>query len=49
MIDECASGRSKGEAQKIPLSDFLREPLIRRYGETWYRKFIEYCTQRAQE
>jgi hypothetical protein len=39
MIDECAPGR---------LRDFLREPLIRRYGETWYTKFIEECARRAE-
>jgi hypothetical protein len=49
MIDECAPARRKGETEGVPLRDFLREPLVRRYGETWYRKFIEHCTQRGQE
>jgi len=47
MIDECAPGRLKGESQGMPLRDFLREPLIRRYGQSWYSKFIEHCTRRA--
>lgn len=46
MIDECAPGRRKGESESVPLREFLREPLIRRYGEAWYGKFIEYCTHR---
>lgn len=44
MIEECAPGRRKGELERVPLREFLREPLIRRYGETWYRKFIDSCT-----
>jgi len=48
MIDECAPGRRKGETEKIPLREFLREPLVRRYGEAWYRKFIGYCTGGAE-
>ena len=48
MIDECAPGRRKGETEKIPLREFLREPLVRRYGEAWYRKFIGECRSRAE-
>jgi hypothetical protein len=49
MIDECAPGRVKGESENVPLRDFLREPLIRRYGEGWYEEFIRFCTHRAEE
>ena len=49
MIDECAPGRRKGDTEKIPLREFLREPLIRRYGEAWYRKFIGECHSRAEK
>ncbi len=48
MIEECAPGRRKGETAGIPLREFLREPLIRRYGEAWYRKFIEHCNSRTE-
>ena len=48
MIEECAPARRRGETEGIPLHDFLREPLIRRYGEAWYRKFIQYCKGRAE-
>jgi hypothetical protein len=48
IIDECAPGRRKGEKQRIALHQFLREPLIRRYGEPWYREFTEHCTRRGE-
>jgi Protein of unknown function (DUF3109). len=48
MIEECAPGRRKGETAGVPLREFLREPLIRLYGEVWYRKFIAYCHGRAE-
>ncbi|HUI63646.1 MAG TPA: DUF3109 family protein [Bacteroidota bacterium] len=49
QIDECAPGRKRGEQENVPLRDFLREPLIRRYGEAWYRAFLEYCATHAKE
>ena len=49
VIDECAPGRAKGEAQQVPVGEFLREPLIRRYGQAWYAKFIAYCAGRSPE
>ena len=48
LIDECAPGRRKGETEKIPLREVLREPRVRRYGEAWYRKFIGECRSRAE-
>jgi hypothetical protein len=44
-IDECAPGRASGEERKVPLSNFLREPLTRKYGEKWYAQFIKRCTE----
>ncbi len=32
----CASGKTCGKAAKLPLYKFLKEPLIRKYGEEWY-------------
>lgn len=37
-IDICREGRMCGAAQKLPLYRFLREPLIRKYGEAWYQQ-----------
>jgi len=45
-IDECRPGRERGMAQEVPLHDFLREPLVHKYGETWYNKFLDQCKTR---
>jgi len=39
----CHSACDNGEALKLPLYKFLKEPLIRRYGESWYSE-LEKCT-----
>jgi|WetSurMetagenome_2_1015567.scaffolds.fasta_scaffold247044_2 hypothetical protein len=43
-IDECAGGRKRGREEKIRLVDFLKEPLIRRFGEAWYNEFLAACS-----
>jgi hypothetical protein len=37
----CEAARLKGDREGTPLYRFLREPLVRRFGEEWYR---ELCT-----
>ncbi len=37
-IDICHGGRECGAANQLPLYRFLREPLIRKYGEAWYEQ-----------
>jgi hypothetical protein len=32
----CKSGRTCGKSNDLPLWKYLREPLIRKYGEEWY-------------
>lgn len=34
----CESARKKGQELNLPLYKFLREPLIRRFGEEWYHE-----------
>jgi hypothetical protein len=34
----CKPGRECGRGQKLPLYQFLKEPLIRKYGEKWYEQ-----------
>jgi hypothetical protein len=34
----CHSACEKGETLKLPLYQFLKEPLIRKYGEAWYEE-----------
>ena len=42
-IPECQAGRELGSQEQTRLYDFLKEPLIRKYGTDWYRNFLEYC------
>ena len=37
----CNSACKYGEKLGIPVYTFLKEPLIRRYGEDWYNKLLE--------
>lgn len=41
----CASACVKGEKDGIYLSEFLKKPLIRRYGEEWFQEFEEACVE----
>ncbi len=34
----CAPACAHGDALKVPIYKFLKEPLIRKYGEKWYEK-----------
>lgn len=38
QLDICKPGRSCGKTAKLPLYKFLKEPLIRKYGEEWYKQ-----------
>lgn len=49
QIEECAAGRCRGNREAIPLSDFLREPLIRTFGTAWYETFAAECQARRAE
>jgi len=37
----CSSACEKGANLKLPLFQFLKEPLIRKYGNTWYEELEE--------
>jgi len=37
-LDICKPGVACGTSQKVPLYVFLKEPLIAKYGEEWYRE-----------
>jgi hypothetical protein len=39
-LDICKPGRDCGKSAKMPLYSFLKEPLIRKYGEEWYREVV---------
>lgn len=44
QIDICKPGRKCGKAEELPLYVFLKEPLIRKYGEEWYEQ-LNYAAQ----
>lgn len=41
QIDLCEGGRKLGKRNDVLLSDFLREPLTRKYGAEWFALFQE--------
>jgi hypothetical protein len=43
-IEECAGGRNRGSEEKVRLAEFLKEPLVRCYGEAWYHEFLSACS-----
>ena len=38
-LDICKPGRICGKCNSTPLWQYLKEPLIRKYGEEWYKEF----------
>jgi hypothetical protein len=46
-LPECHPAREHGAASNIALVDFLKEPLIRAFGEPWYAKLQERCHESA--
>jgi hypothetical protein len=41
----CRDAVVKGQAEHIRVYQFLREPLIRRFGESWYTELCEVADQ----
>lgn len=37
-LDICKPGRECGRSKNVKLFQFLKEPLIRKYGEEWYKE-----------
>ena len=37
----CECGRKKGKALDLPVYKFLKEPLVRRFGEEWYQELCD--------
>jgi hypothetical protein len=37
----CSAACSYGKSLQVPLYKFLKDPLIRKYGEDWYGKLVE--------
>ncbi|WP_238767290.1 DUF3109 family protein [Maribellus maritimus] len=47
-LDICKPGRQCGSSNQLPLYKFLKEPLIRKYGEEWYNE-VEIAAKHLQE
>lgn len=43
QIPECLPAREHGTAQNIALVEFLKDPLIRAFGDTWYAQLHDRC------
>ena len=41
----CKDAVEKGKALGLPIYQFLKEPLIRRFGEAWYQELCEVAEQ----
>lgn len=39
--DICRDAIEKGKALGLPLYQFLKEPLVRRFGEAWYQELLD--------
>ncbi len=47
--DVCRPAVEKGRELHLPIYRFLKEPLIRRFGEAWYTELCEVADQLAKE
>lgn len=47
--DVCRPAVEKGRKLNLPIYRFLKEPLIRRFGEAWYKELCEVAEQLARE
>jgi len=45
----CEPARQKGEKDGIPLYEFVKDALIRRFGNTWYRNLLTIIGQRLNK
>ncbi len=48
QIPLCKPAIKNGAKNNIQLQNFLRDPLVRKYGEAWYEKFRLACEERRQ-
>jgi hypothetical protein len=45
---ECAGGRKRGTTEGTKLYDFLKDSLIRKYGDAWYTQLTQYCASQER-
>jgi uncharacterized protein DUF3109 len=47
-IEICSPAVAHGNRSRMKLPNFLRHPLVRKYGESWYQDFIDACSARRE-
>ena len=47
--DVCRDAVKKGQENKIPVYQFLKEPLVRRFGQEWYEELEQLATALAEQ
>ena len=47
--DICKCGREKGKALHLPVYQFLKGPLVRRFGEQWYQELCAVVSDLKQQ
>jgi hypothetical protein len=47
-LHECEPAFTKGSREKIPLFKFLKDVMVRAYGQSWYRRFKITCEERSR-
>ncbi|MBI5215828.1 MAG: DUF3109 family protein [Ignavibacteriae bacterium] len=47
-IESCKPALERGKKEEIPLFEFLKEPLVRSFGEAWYQEFHKTCKELNQ-
>lgn len=48
-IAECRPALERGAKEQVLLTEFLRSPLRRAYGEQWYEEFSAHCQTKKEE
>jgi hypothetical protein len=44
----CSAACTLGKELQVPLYKFLKDPLIRKYGEAWYKQLVKLIEDKAQ-
>ena len=48
QIKICQPAVKMGRKKNVMLPNFLEEPLVRKYGKKWYKKFVEACQSQTE-
>lgn len=46
-LPECEPARKKGRIEGMPVFEYLKDALVRAYGQSWYERFAEECRRRS--